>query len=219
MLANRPLGLYYLSSFICKPLGGSLRDPDTTRQKLLDVSAEEMLQHGYTGASLSDILHKAGISKGALYHHFPNKQELGYAVFAEVFIPMYIEPWHRAAEHQDPIAGFCEHLDSMVECLSANQLVCGCPVNNISQEMSATDEGFRKRSLVVYERLQSVFEKALAKADQSGLLKSGIKYDETALFMVSILQGIASVVKTSQEREVLHKLASSLKGYLNSLRR
>ena len=32
----------------------------------------------------ADIQSAAGISRGALYHHFANKQELGYAVMEEV---------------------------------------------------------------------------------------------------------------------------------------
>ena len=70
-----------------------MRDAELTRQKILDVSAEEIHQHGFTATSLSIILKRCGISKGALYHHFSNKMELGYAVFEEIYTPMFLSMW------------------------------------------------------------------------------------------------------------------------------
>lgn len=41
-------------------------------------------RHGFQAASLNNILAKTGLTKGALYHHFPDKDRLGYAVIEEV---------------------------------------------------------------------------------------------------------------------------------------
>ncbi|MCD4689472.1 MAG: TetR/AcrR family transcriptional regulator, partial [Desulfuromonadaceae bacterium] len=59
------------------------RNSDHTRQTILDAAAQEIHLHGFQAASLSRILATTGLTKGALYHHFPNKQALGYAVLEE----------------------------------------------------------------------------------------------------------------------------------------
>lgn len=46
------------------------------RGRLIDASIDEFEAHGYEGASLNRILSAAGMSKGQLYHHFTNKQDL-----------------------------------------------------------------------------------------------------------------------------------------------
>ena len=60
------------------------RQPDITREKILDAAFQEIYRHGFQAASLSNILAKTGLTKGALYHHFPDKDRLGHAVIEEV---------------------------------------------------------------------------------------------------------------------------------------
>ena len=56
------------------------RDPERTRVRLLQAAFEEMYRSGYRSADLDAILAAAGVTKGALYYHFDNKESLGYAV-------------------------------------------------------------------------------------------------------------------------------------------
>jgi len=42
----------------------------TTRDKLLDITFEEVYIHGYTATSVDTILQKASVPKGSMYHHF-----------------------------------------------------------------------------------------------------------------------------------------------------
>ena len=54
------------------------------RQQILQAAYREIHVLGFQAASLSRILARTGVSKGALYHYFPNKTELGYAVVDEL---------------------------------------------------------------------------------------------------------------------------------------
>jgi|GEM_PF-4072735 len=47
-----------------------------TRARLLSAAAEEILQHGYAGASMARIAERIGLTKGAFSHHFPTKDTL-----------------------------------------------------------------------------------------------------------------------------------------------
>src|SRR6188474_2797536 len=69
------------------------RDPDATRDKLLKAAFEEIYRRGFQAASLDTILAKAGVTKGALYHHFPDKAALGYAVVDEVVKGLLLKRW------------------------------------------------------------------------------------------------------------------------------
>ena len=55
-----------------------------TRDKLLKAAFEEIYRSGFQATSLDIILTKARVTKGALYHYFPDKASLGYAVVDEV---------------------------------------------------------------------------------------------------------------------------------------
>ena len=52
-----------------------------TIERLIDVAMAEFSQKGYANASTETIVRKAGVTRGALYHHFKGKKDLFYAVF------------------------------------------------------------------------------------------------------------------------------------------
>lgn len=54
--------------------------PEETVQKILDTAERLFIEKGYDRASLQDILQAAGLSKGAIYHHFASKEDIFYAV-------------------------------------------------------------------------------------------------------------------------------------------
>jgi AcrR family transcriptional regulator len=58
---------------------------ENTRNAILDAAAVKFDEFGFLGASLSDILSEAGVTKGALYFHFSSKEELASALIEEQF--------------------------------------------------------------------------------------------------------------------------------------
>lgn len=52
-----------------------------TRSKLIAAARKHFARSGYDAARTEDILADAGVSRGALYHHFPGKRDLFEAVF------------------------------------------------------------------------------------------------------------------------------------------
>ncbi|MFE4194435.1 TetR/AcrR family transcriptional regulator [Paenarthrobacter sp. NPDC056912] len=52
-----------------------------TQRHLLDAATEVFVEHGFTDASISDIVSRAGSSVGSLYHHFGGKTELFLALW------------------------------------------------------------------------------------------------------------------------------------------
>ena len=56
----------------------------TTRRALLDAARALFSERGYAGTAREDIVERAGVTRGALYHHFANKQAVFQAVFEEL---------------------------------------------------------------------------------------------------------------------------------------
>ena len=57
---------------------------DATRGKLLAVARKLFATKGYAATSLDALVRRAGVTKGAFYHHFPDKQAIFRAVFEAV---------------------------------------------------------------------------------------------------------------------------------------
>ncbi|GAA3653899.1 TetR family transcriptional regulator [Lentzea atacamensis] len=57
---------------------------ESTRQALVDSAVDLFTKRGYAGTSLDEVVKRARVTKGALYHHFSGKQALFEAAFAQV---------------------------------------------------------------------------------------------------------------------------------------
>ncbi|MCO7519521.1 MULTISPECIES: TetR/AcrR family transcriptional regulator [unclassified Pseudomonas] len=57
---------------------------EETRATLLSTARQVFSEHGYVGTSMDDLTARAGLTRGALYHHFGDKQGLLEAVVAQI---------------------------------------------------------------------------------------------------------------------------------------
>lgn len=195
-----------------------IRDAELTRQTILEITADEMWKNGYKATSLSDIISKANVSKGALYHHFKNKQALGYAVFEEVFVAQFYEMFRPVLAQDDVITSLSE-LFTMMPTMSCDEdMVGGCPVNTISQEMSSQDEGFRELANNMYQTKVRMFSEAFERMQDAGKIRDDVECRAAALLIVSCFQGMMSLVKVSRDRQQMVDLLEGMKSYLGTLR-
>ena len=194
-----------------------MSDAEQTRQKILDVAADEIHQHGFQATSLSTILNRCGISKGALYYHFTNKLELGYAVFEENYVPMFLGTWQPALSQEDPIEGLCDFFISMCDAMVCSEVVSGCPLNNLCEEMANVDEGFRLRILSMQEKLNALIVDSLERVKVD--LRSGLIFPQVAYFIVATFHGATSLSKGSRNKELFQQVIAELCVYIRSLKK
>jgi AcrR family transcriptional regulator len=183
----------------------------------VQAAFEEMHRSGFRGSDVESILRKGGMTKGAMYHHFDNKEALGYAVVDEVIAEIVREKW------QSPLRNARNPVDALIDIVQSTSLKpehvdCGCPLNNVAQEMSPLDEGFRKRTAKVFNDWQDALATALRKGKSNGLVRKDVDPDETATFLVAAYEGYMSLAKCFQEASVLRAGQKTLVRYLHSLR-
>ena len=168
------------------------RAPEDTRRRILKAAFAEFYRHGFQGGSLNRIVDEAGTTKGALFHHFEGKNDLGYAVVEEIIQPRIKALWlDPLADSIDPITDAKQAVRQFIKQEQANgRLAQGCPLNNLAQEMSPLDEGFRIRIEKVYSAWRESLESAFARGIKAGKVRRDISPRNVAAFVVSALAGI-----------------------------
>ena len=196
------------------------RGPDGTRQALLSAAEHEIHLHGYQAASLSQIIKDAGVTKGALYHHFANKQALGYAVLDEIWAPQlrinWIEPLSDTS--RNPVENLIGVIQSAGGALRSSDLTLGCPINNLAQEMSPIDEGFRQRINALLGEWRKAIAHALTLGQQRGFISPAAEPDAAAAMLVASLEGCIGMAKNAQSKDLLMQCGAGVIDYLNMLR-
>ena len=194
------------------------RTPDATRQKLLERAFEEIHRSGFRAASLDSILADAGVTKGALYHHFANKAELGYAVIDEVVRPRIEEMWRPVADADNPIDAALLAIRERLRERADLALAFGCPFNNLTQEMSAVDEGFRQRLSAILHDWREATAAALRRGQANGLVRADVDAQAAAAFVISSIEGCVGMAKAAGSKEFLEAGFHGLIEYLEHLR-
>jgi AcrR family transcriptional regulator len=191
---------------------------EETRTQLLNAAFEEIHQFGFQSASLSRILKRTGVTKGALYHYFPSKTDLGYAVLDEMIREQMMDFWIRPLQQGNPLDVIIQIIEESGELMTMEDIRLGCPLANLSQEMSPVDEGFRERVEAQYSDWRSALSAALKRGQQAGQVITEIDAEATAVMLVASLEGCLATAKNAQSRELLTQCGMSLIQILNTFR-
>src|SRR4051794_35585125 len=112
---------------------GRKNDPDGLRNRVLDAAAELFQAHGYHATAMGDVGRAAGVTGGALHHHFATKKALGLAVIEERVAEAVRQTWMAlvamAGSAAEGVSAVCADIAAG---LDAQGMVRGCPLNNLS---------------------------------------------------------------------------------------
>ena len=181
-----------------------------TIELLTNTAFEEFSQKGYADAATETIVRKAGVTRGALYHHFKSKKDLFYAVFqkAQREIGKRIE--ERADAVDDPwdqlVLGCRAFLKACTEPALQQIVVIDAPAVldwNAYREVDATMPG--SGFSLLKEGLQELIDHKLIKplsADALAHLLSGAM-DEAAVWIAKCDDVDFALAKAQQALESL----------------
>ena len=143
------------------------KQPDITRDKIVEAAYQEIHRHGFQAASVSNILANTGLTKGALYHHFPNKNDLGIAVIEEVIREGFeVRMFGPLREAADPIEALVEVIQNKADSTTLETVTLGCALNNLMQEMSPLDLEFKRCLHGILKTWQDTVTDALKRAQK-----------------------------------------------------
>jgi len=200
-----------------RPLDDSLPD---TRDKILFAAYKEIHVNGFQSASLSNILARTGVTKGALYHHFRDKTELGYAVIDEVIAKRihlsFIQP---IEQFEDPIDGFIAFIQNAGDTFSMTDIELGCPLAVLAQEMAPIDEGFRIRLTAIYEQWHQSIADLFPRAKAMDLIIDEVDPETMAMTVVAIMEGALNAAKVSQSLDKLYLCGQGLVQLLTMIKK
>ncbi|HXM12717.1 MAG TPA: TetR/AcrR family transcriptional regulator [Terriglobales bacterium] len=194
-----------------------LHDPERTRERLVQAASREIYRSGFQSASLDTILASAGVTKGALYYHFRGKEALGYAVVEEIIAPDVHGTWvHPLRTGGDPI----DALIGIVQDLSIRpEDVCGgCQLNNLAQEMSPLDAGFRKRLEIIFDDWREGVAAVLREGQTQGIVRRDVEPANAAGFLIAMVEGYGSLAKNAQDPKMIKAGIRNIVDWLKSLR-
>jgi len=159
--------------------------PATTKDRILESTAELFRRQGYTGTGMKQIATEASAPFGSVYHFFPGgKEELGAEtirvsgrLYAQLFVAVIEEAPDMLSAVHDFFAG-------AGETLRETDYADACPIATVALEVASTSEPLRMATSDVFEEW---IDGATAYFASAGIPRARAR--ELGLAMLSLLEG------------------------------
>lgn len=164
---------------------------------VLDRAAVVFAERGYHGTSVAHLAEATGLSAGSLYKAFPDK----HAVFLAA---VEHQSRHRRLQLDELQSAPPRGIDKLRAVLRHYAgLACGaegrrgCLVVGMAVERAAVDADIARAVKLHFEQLQSRLAELVVLGQQDGSVDRALAPDDTARFLLSVMQGLRVLGKSS----------------------
>jgi TetR/AcrR family transcriptional regulator, transcriptional repressor for nem operon len=188
------------------------------RAKLLDAALATVRAKGFAATTVDDLCRAAGVTKGAFFHHFHSKEELGVAAarhWGNVTTPLFAAaPYHAPEDARDRLLAYLEFRKTL---LDGPLPEITCFAGTTVQEAYATYPAIRDACGEVIAghaaTLEPDFEAAIARYGAP----EGVTARSLALHTQAVLQGAFILAKALDDPGVAADSIDHLGRYLANL--
>ena len=177
---------------------------EDTRLAIIREGARLIHAKGFNNTGLSDILTAAGVPKGSFYFYFRNKEAFGLAVIDHYAASlMEVGQMTLRNGNLEPLQRLDKFFDFFRKAFQAADMHGGCPVGNLTQEMSDLSDSFRGRMAEIYSQITGLIAGCLEEARERGDIPRGLDAGKTAQFIFDSWEGAIMHMKLTRDIEPL----------------
>lgn len=178
---------------------------ERTREFIVEKTAPIFNRKGYAGTSMSDLTETTGLTKGAIYGNFENKDEVALAAFDYNLLRMIEQV--RALQHTHPTAfgKLQAYITVYRKGLFKPSLSAGCPIVNTGVEADDTHPQLKKKVSDAVSSWHRSISAIIHQGVRSGEMREGVDVPAFASLMIAMIEGGITVSKISGDISYLTK--------------
>lgn len=170
----------------------------TTQKKIIAKAEFLIRQNGYEGTSLNDVVKKAGVSKGAFFHYYPNKQAITIDILDKYAAEQLFAPFEKAMDGATSIkTGLFAWLQETFGAYANGKFKGGCLLGNFALELSDRDETIREHIKQLFLTWENLVTQRLKPAATEGKLL--MEPRQFARLLIAALEGITMTSKAHKD--------------------
>lgn len=189
-----------------------------SRDKLLDAALSLIREKGYAATSVEDLCAKAGVTKGAFFHHFATKEALGVAAAArwsEQTNALFATASYH--DHSDPLKRLLGYLDFRKALLRGGIAEFTCLAGTMVQEVYGSNPEIRDacESSISGHAAQVAVD--ISEAMKRYRIRADWTAESLALHTQAVLQGAFVLAKAKGGAVVAASSIDHLRRYIKLL--
>ena len=192
--------------------------PPDTRDRLVREAMQLFWEKGYASTSVADVLQRAGVNSGSLYHFFPGKQDLLLAVldaYHAGIAPMLLDPAWEGVD--DPIERVFALLARYRLGIVQTECVYACPIGSLALEIHEPNPPVRKALAANFKAWTDAIEACLVAA--GARLPKSLDRRELSRFVLTTMEGGVMQARTHRDVAYFDNSVRQLRAYFDLLER
>lgn len=190
---------------------------DKTKQFILEKVAPIFNRNGYVGTTLADITAATGLTKGAIYGNFKDKEELALKAFDYNVKKVLQLITDKMDEANTPLGRLQKIFEFYGAYYNQTMISGGCPVLNIGVDANHRDPILFARVQEIINRLLTSIVDLLQEAVEAGQLKANIDVEKSTRNIFSMIQGSVFLSVTMKSNAYLVDMVDHLNHYITEL--
>ena len=188
------------------------------RRRLLDAATSIIRRKGYAATSVDELCVKAGVTKGAFFHHFSSKDSLAVAAanhWSELSRALFAAaPYHRLDDPLDRVLGYLDFRKAM---LRGEVAEFTCLAGTMLQEAYGTHPDIREACEASISGHAAKLESDIVDAMRAHQIRAPWTAESLALHTQVVLQGAFILAKAKGEAAVAESSVDHLRRYIELL--
>jgi TetR/AcrR family transcriptional repressor of nem operon len=192
------------------------KQPQLTRKTILEAAGGEFARVGYAATAIGSVVARAALTKGALFHHFPDKRSLAKAWIEEELASEMAALWLTPLANADSL----EDLRNLCRLRFSEFTVddATSALTAVAAEIPASDDMLGMSLEALFEAWRTAIAELLDRGKNAGWIHRSIKPAAEAAFLVALIAGVTVTAKFSRNAATRRACLDSLEDYLNTLR-
>ncbi len=179
------------------------RDPNKTMERLLDTAIQLVWQSNYDNVGVNEICARAGVTKGAFYHHFESKADLYYAASKHYWEEFKKELDEIYSPSYTPLENLENLIQFVIERQSAKHViqdgtgqqgetveVVGCPFFTCGGQVGVAEEKVRQASIEMAENGMRYYVALVRGLKAEGVLRGNPDPVQLSRLLFQYMQGL-----------------------------
>lgn len=192
------------------------RNSNQKRDQLLQAAERLMLRRGYWGTSVDDVCRAVGVSKGAFFHYFEDKEQLALAALDQ-FVFKMVSRVREAVAGMDPADAYgriCAYCDLIAEGAQVQRSQQGCLIAAFAMETHSDDGAFAKRCAAHFGGWIELLRHEFATALSLARLPNQSTAAELAQLCICVIEGALILARGRDDPSVVVSAMDHFKRYL-----
>ena len=160
---------------------------EETRSKIIRVTSQLLVKNGYIGTSISEIAKAAGLTKGALYHHFDDKESLVFEVIKSVRRTWSIYVSKRVFKERGAINRLNVLFSAHNQLLKNDSTIC-LVMSSLISEIEGLSNDFKSEIKRMYNDMLLFIERIIKKGQTKNEIIKDLDTKNTAFIIVGMLR-------------------------------